>query len=37
LAVGFGFLNLAPNAVLMGFIVGQLAWAFANVLARRLF
>lgn len=37
LAVGFGLLSLAPQAVLMGFIVGQLAWAFANVLARRLF
>jgi len=37
LAVGFWFLNLAPHVVLMGFIVGQLAWAFANVLARRLF
>jgi hypothetical protein len=37
LAVGFGYLGLAPQAVLAGFIVGQLAWAIANLLARRLF
>jgi hypothetical protein len=37
MAVGFGVLNLTPQAVLMGFIVGQLAWAVANLLARRLF
>lgn len=35
LAVGFGFLGLAPQALLTGFIVGQLAWALANLLARR--
>lgn len=35
LVVGFGFLSLAPQAVLAGFIVGQLAWPFANALARR--
>ncbi|MDP2787863.1 MAG: hypothetical protein Q8O79_07290 [Pseudomonadota bacterium] len=37
MAVGFGLLDLAPQALLAGFIVGQLVWAFANVLARRLF
>jgi len=37
LAVGFGILSLASQAMLAGFIVGQLAWAMANVLARRLF
>jgi hypothetical protein len=37
LAVGFGFLSLAPQALLAGFIVGQLAWAIANLLARRQF
>ena len=37
LAVGFGPLDLEPQAMLMGFIVGQLAWAFAVMLARRLF
>lgn len=35
LAIGFGFLSLAPQALLAGFIVGQLAWALANLLARR--
>lgn len=34
LAVGFGLLSLAPQAMLMGFIVGQLAWMFASVLVR---
>ncbi len=37
LAVGFGPLDLGPQAMLTGFIVGQLAWAFAVMLARRLF
>lgn len=37
LAVGFGALDLAPQAMLTGFIVGQLAWAFAVMLSRRLF
>jgi ATP synthase protein I len=35
LAVGFGLLSLAPQILLAGFIVGQLAWALANLLARR--
>jgi hypothetical protein len=37
LAVGFGFLSLTPQVLLAGFIVGQLAWAIANLLARRQF
>lgn len=37
LALGFGLLNLLPQAMLMGFIVGQFAWAVAITLARRLF
>jgi hypothetical protein len=37
LAVGFAYLSLSPPVVLTGFIVGQLAWAVASVLARRLF
>lgn len=37
LAVGFGFLELLPLAMLVGFIVGQLAWVLAMVLTNRLF
>lgn len=37
LGVGFAFTSLAPQPMLVGFIVGQLAWAFSLVLARRLF
>lgn len=37
LAVGFGLLSLSPQAMLSGFIVGQLAWALAMLLTRRLF
>lgn len=37
LAVGFGLLDLLPQALLAGFIVGQLAWALAMLLTRRLF
>lgn len=36
-AVGFGFTSLLPEAVLAGFLVGQLAWALAMMLARRRF
>ena len=37
LAVGLGFMKLIPLGVLTGFIVGQLAWMLAMVLARRMF
>jgi len=36
LAVGFGFIA-APHVVLLGFVVGQLIWALAMMLANRLF
>jgi hypothetical protein len=36
LAVGFGFLA-SPHVVLLGFVVGQLFWALAVMLANRLF
>lgn len=37
LAVGFGLLDLLPQAMLAGFVVGQLAWVLAMLLTRRLF
>jgi hypothetical protein len=35
MAVGFGLLSLEPGATLIGFIVGQLTWVFANVISRQ--
>jgi hypothetical protein len=37
LAVGFAFLASAPHVILLGFVVGQLVWALALMLGRRLF
>ncbi len=37
LALGFGMMNLAPLGTLTGFVVGQLAWMLAMLLARRMF
>ncbi|OYY95383.1 MAG: hypothetical protein B7Y41_02450 [Hydrogenophilales bacterium 28-61-23] len=37
LALGLAVFKLMPSAMLLGFIVGQLAWIVANILARRLF
>ncbi len=37
LTLGFGVLDLLPQGVLLGFLVGQLAWSVAIALSRRLF
>jgi hypothetical protein len=37
LAVGFGIMKLPPLGTLTGFVVGQLAWVLAMLLARRMF